>query len=69
MQLRALMDARNSSDAFDLRCLVREKLIDFLHKNHPQSLPRLRGEFDVPAAERMGEESQNDSYSVGLGKH
>ncbi len=28
VQLRALMDARNSSDAWDLRCLVREKLCE-----------------------------------------
>lgn len=53
MQLRALMDARNSSDAWDLRCLVREKLIDFLQKNYPQCLPRMRGEFEVPAVERL----------------
>jgi small-conductance mechanosensitive channel len=47
MQLRALMDARNSSDAWDLRCLVREKLIGFLQKNYPGSLPRYRGEFET----------------------
>jgi small-conductance mechanosensitive channel len=45
VQLRALMDVRNSSDAWDLRCLVREKLIDFLQKNYPGSLPRYRGEL------------------------
>jgi len=47
MQLRALMDVRNSSDAWDLRCLVREKLIDFLQKNYPGCLPRYRGEFQA----------------------
>jgi small-conductance mechanosensitive channel len=47
LQLRALMDARNSSDAWDLRCLVREKLIDFLQKNYPGSLPRYRGELET----------------------
>jgi small-conductance mechanosensitive channel len=46
MQLRALMDVRNSSDAWDLRCLVREKLIEFLQKNYPGSLPRYRGELE-----------------------
>jgi len=66
MQLRALMDARNSSDAWDLRCLVREKLIDFLNKNYPQNLPRIRGEFDVLAAERTLEQLQNDSRVLGL---
>lgn len=49
MQLRALMDVRNSSDAWDLRCLVREKLIDFLQKKYPGSLPRQRGEIEVQA--------------------
>ncbi len=48
MQLRALMDVRSSSDAWDLRCVVREKLVDFLQRNYPQSLPRYRGEFDAP---------------------
>ncbi|HUA99698.1 MAG TPA: mechanosensitive ion channel family protein [Terracidiphilus sp.] len=47
MELRALMDARNSGDAWDLRCLVREKLIDFLQKNYPGCLPRYRGEFQT----------------------
>jgi len=71
MQLRALMDARNSSDAWDLRCLVREKLIDFLQKNYPKHLPRIRGEFDVLAAERTLEQPQNDSRVLGLesGEH
>jgi small-conductance mechanosensitive channel len=45
VQLRALMDARNSSDAWDLRCLVREKLLEYLQKNHPECLPRYRGEL------------------------
>jgi small-conductance mechanosensitive channel len=49
VQLRALMDARNSGDAWDLRCLVREGLIDFLQKNHPESLPRFRGELARPS--------------------
>jgi small-conductance mechanosensitive channel len=55
MQLRALMDARNSSDAWDLRCLVREKLIDFLQKNYPGSLPRYRGEVESSEANRPPE--------------
>jgi small-conductance mechanosensitive channel len=54
MQLRALMDARNSSDAWDLRCLVREKLIDFIQKNYPRSLPRYRGEMEMAPADEAG---------------
>jgi small-conductance mechanosensitive channel len=49
MQLRALMDARNSGDAWDLRCLVREHLIDYIQKNYPGGLPRYRGELDMPS--------------------
>lgn len=51
MQIRALMDARNSGDAWNLRCLVREKLIDFLQKNYPGSLPRYRGELESGASD------------------
>ncbi len=46
LQLRALMDARNSSEAWDLRCYVREKLVDFLQKNHHGSLPRYRADLE-----------------------
>lgn len=42
MEIRALMSAADSSIAWNLRCLVREKLIEFLQKNYPDSLPRSR---------------------------
>ncbi|MEZ4522512.1 MAG: mechanosensitive ion channel family protein [Thermomicrobiales bacterium] len=45
IELRAIMSARNSSNAWDLRCLVRERLINFLNENYPESLPRTRAEF------------------------
>src|SRR5580704_4315601 len=45
IQLRALVDARDSSSAWDLRCYVREKLIQFLQEKHPNALPRVRAEF------------------------
>lgn len=50
MQVRALMDARDSGDAWDLRCLVREKLIDFLQKKYPGGLPKYRGDFEMATA-------------------
>ena len=40
MELRCLMSARTAS--FDLRCVVREKLIAFLQKEHPEALPHSR---------------------------
>ncbi len=42
IEVRALMSARDAGTAFDLRCEVREKLIDFLQRNYPHSLPRVR---------------------------
>jgi small-conductance mechanosensitive channel len=65
LQLRALMDARNSGDAWDLRCLVREKMIDFIQKNYPGSLPRYRGEFATTASDQSLEKSQNGHGGSG----
>jgi small-conductance mechanosensitive channel len=45
MELRALMSARDSSSAWELRCEVREKLIHFLQENYSDGLPRIRGEL------------------------
>lgn len=45
VELRALMSAADASAAWNLRCLVREKLIEFVQKNYPQALPKLRTEF------------------------
>ncbi|MHC4943555.1 MAG: mechanosensitive ion channel family protein [Planctomycetota bacterium] len=43
--LRALVSAADSSKAWNLRCEVREKLIRFLQKECPTSLPRVRAEI------------------------
>jgi len=45
LELRALMSAPDSSQAWDLRCEVREKLVQFLQQRYPQSLPKTRAEF------------------------
>ena len=39
MEVRVLVSAANSSDAFDLRCYVRENLIKFVKENYPDCLP------------------------------
>jgi len=46
IELRALISAENSSDAWELRCLVREKLLGYLQQNYPQSLPQIRVELE-----------------------
>ena len=48
MQIRVLCTAADSSKAWDLRCEVREKLIVFIQKHHPRSLPRLRADWATP---------------------
>ena len=45
IQIRALMSARSGPDAFDLRCIVRERLVQFLREKHPLSLPKHRQEL------------------------
>lgn len=46
MQLRVLVSSASSGQNWDLRCQVREALIDFIQREHPQALPRLRAEVD-----------------------
>ncbi len=45
LELRALMSAVDSPKAWDLRCLVRERLITFVQERYPQCLPKYRAEL------------------------
>ena len=47
IELRCLMSANSAGQAFDLRCEVREQLIDFLKREHPEALPRERSDVAV----------------------
>lgn len=49
MTLRVLCTACDASDAWTLRCAVRERLIDYLQREHPESLPRSRATIEGPA--------------------
>jgi small-conductance mechanosensitive channel len=42
LELRMLMSAPDSGTAWDLRCLVREKLVEYLQREHPECLPQTR---------------------------
>ena len=42
IEVRALMSATSSGNAFDLRCNIREGLITFLQQNYPASFPVVR---------------------------
>jgi hypothetical protein len=48
LQLRGLMSVANSGDAWDLRCMMRERMIDYMQKSCPQCLPRARLVVQAP---------------------
>ncbi len=48
IQLRALMSSADSSKSWDLRCAVREQLIEFIQQNFPHALPRTRADLTSP---------------------
>jgi len=64
VELRALVDVRNASDAWDIRCLIREKLIGYLQKNYPGSLPRQRNEIDMPKVEQIFQTRENRARTL-----
>ncbi len=45
VEIRALMSASDSSNMWELRCEVREKLILFLQEEYPGALPKQRAEL------------------------
>ena len=53
MELRCLVSSAGSSENFDLRCLVREKMIEFLRDNYPAALPTARFEVRATASTPM----------------
>ena len=67
MQVRILVSARDSGRAFDLRCKIREGVLAFLAREHPDCLPMVRhgGEIqqgaDLAAAAANHESAQRFS--------
>ena len=51
LEIRALMSAADASLAWDLRCEVREKLVQFLQQHYPGSLPKVRASLTPAAVE------------------
>jgi small-conductance mechanosensitive channel len=53
VEVRVLVSARDSATLFDLRCLVRERLVAFIQERHPGAFPSTRidlGDAAVPVA-------------------
>jgi len=53
MQVRILISGASSGDAFDLRCRIRERLLAFLAREYPDSLPRVRLEAEQVSQPRL----------------
>lgn len=50
VRVRILVTAKDAPTLFDLRCLVRERLVDWMQRYSPASLPRTRVEMVEPPA-------------------
>ncbi len=50
MELRCLVSSAGSSESFDLRCLVREKMIEYLRERYPLALPTARIQLHTDTA-------------------
>ena len=54
LEIRALMSAATSPAAWDLRVYVREKLVEFIQREYPESLPRTRIAIQNPLPDKQG---------------
>ena len=76
IEVRALVSAANSGANWDLRCEVREKMIDYLKDHHPGCLPRVRQEqykMDAPpqhdgAGRDSDRKGGDEGGAPGIGK-
>ena len=59
VEVRTLASARNSSEAFDLRCYIRENIILFIQKNYPESFPKNRSEVTNNSSISITENTEN----------
>lgn len=55
LRVRILVSAPNAGDLFSLRCAVREGIVDWLQRTHPNGLPRWR--VDQPSAGTVADDS------------
>jgi small-conductance mechanosensitive channel len=67
IELRALVSSTDPGKVFDLRCEVREGLIEFLCRNYPESLPRQRS-VSEPSNEAIQHRRKLKSASPEQGK-
>jgi hypothetical protein len=66
IEVRALLSSTDPGKTFDLRCEVREGLIQFLYRNYPESLPRVRN-VEEPSDEEIQRRRQKDDDAITIG--
>ena len=67
IEVRALVSSTDPGKLSDLRCEVREGLIEFLCRNYPESLPRQRS-VSEPPEEAIQHRRKSKSVSTAQGK-
>ena len=55
VEIRLLVSAKDSPTAWDLRVFIREKMIEFIQKNYPESIPRTRVILNKKTEEQQNE--------------
>ncbi|MCJ1713310.1 mechanosensitive ion channel family protein [Microbacterium sp. M1A1_1b] len=63
VRVRVLVTAPDAGGLFDLRCYVREEMVDWLQRTHPDALPVQRVQLAEPATplRRRGRSTEGDS--------
>ena len=67
MQIRILISAGDASRRWDLCCRVREATIDFVQREYPQYLPRVRAEINHGERHAASTEPAPSPIHAGLG--
>src|SRR5438445_4394267 len=66
IEVRALVSGTDPGKTFDLRCEVRQGLIEFLRRDYPESLPCVRNvEVDEPSESQRRKRKEDDTAISG----
>jgi small-conductance mechanosensitive channel len=68
IEVRALVSSTDPGKTFDLRCDVREGLIEFLRRHHPESLPKVRNVDVGESSETQRRKRKDDDGMSPSGK-
>jgi small-conductance mechanosensitive channel len=70
IEVRALVSGTDPGKTFDLRCEVREGLIEFLRRDYPESLPRVRNvDVDEPSESQHRKRKDDAAPAISGAEH